>query len=71
MVTLLMNKKSVWNIKLKQKDPRGRPRSRWEQVDRCQGERRKKEHGRKLRARSFKKTEIHGEAWCPDEPHKG
>jgi hypothetical protein len=28
-----MNKKTVWNMKLKGKDPRGRPRSRWEQVD--------------------------------------
>jgi hypothetical protein len=29
-----MNKKTVWNMKLKGKDPRGRPRSRREQVDR-------------------------------------
>jgi hypothetical protein len=56
------------NMKLKEKYPRGRPRSRWKQEvreDVTQREGREKVR----RRRSCKKTKADGQAWLSDDIH--
>jgi hypothetical protein len=52
-------------MKIKVKHPKVRPRSRWEQQIR-----KNEEYRKKLRRWSCGETEIDGEAWLLDKPHK-
>jgi hypothetical protein len=62
--------KIVLNLNLREKHPRGRPRSRGEKQIGKTSCRRKGEHGRNMRRRSFGKAEIDREAWLLDNPYK-
>jgi hypothetical protein len=53
----------VWNMNVKGKGPRGRPRSTWEQQVRKDATQKEENCGEKMRRKSCGKTQTDGEAW--------